>query len=72
MQKQLIKYQDVLSCDVQVVCLARIMVYFGFYNFSKLLCLARVLLDGLDVKSSAAGGPVGNLFGNFGKGSSFS
>ena len=32
----------------QVVCLARLMVYFGFYNFYKLLQLTRVLLSGLD------------------------
>ena len=41
------------------------MVYFGFYNFSKLLVLTRVLLDGLDAKSSNTPGPVGGLFGSF-------
>ena len=37
---------------LQVVCMARMMVYFGFYNFSKLLQLTRVLLSGLDNKMS--------------------
>ena len=50
-----------------MVCLARIMVYFGFYNFSKLLCLARVLFDGLDVKSAAVTGPSPGLFSFMGK-----
>ena len=47
----------------QVVCLARMMVYFGFYNFSKLLVLAKVLLDGLDMKSATSPtSTVGGLF----------
>lgn len=49
----------------EVVCLARMMVYFGFYNFSKLLILTRVLFDGLDAKSSSTPGPAGGLFGPF-------
>ncbi len=43
------------------------MVYFGFYNFSKLLGLARVLFDGLDVKSAAIAGPPRGLFGHMGE-----
>ena len=43
------------------------MVYFGFYNFSKLLILTRVLFDGLDVKSSTTPGPAPSLMGPFGK-----
>ena len=52
--------------SLQVVCLARMMVYFGFYNFSKLLILTRVLFDGLDVRSASTPGPAGGLFGPFG------
>lgn len=32
--------------------MARFMVYFGFYDFSKLMQLTHVLLDGLDCKES--------------------
>ena len=52
----------------QVVCLARMMVYFGFYNFSKLLILTRVLFDGLDAKSANTPGNVGGIFGPFNHG----
>ncbi len=51
---------------VQVVFLASQMVYFGFYNFSKLLVLTRVLFDGLDAKSANTPGPSGGLFGGIG------
>ena len=41
------------------------MVYFGFYNFSKLLNLTHVLLDGLDCKQPTATNldPSAGLFG---------
>lgn len=60
------KEQNVLT--LEVVCLARMMVYFGFYNFTKLLSLTRVLLDGLDCKTvntpgmSPSGGGILGIF----------
>lgn len=57
-----------LSPPSQVVCLARMMVYFGFYNFSKLLVLAKALLDGLDVKSATSPtNSMGGFFNTMGK-----
>ena len=37
-------------------------MYFGFYNFSKLLVLTRVLFDGLDAKSLVTPGPPEGFF----------
>jgi len=42
------------------------MVYFGFYNFSKLLSLTRVLLDGLDCRQVLSPGLSGVLGGMVG------